>query len=398
MGTDMVYLTKGGFWLTFGQVVSTASSFLVSIAFANLLLPETYGTYQLVLATAGVLSATTLSGLNTAAIRSVARGADGVVSSSLRTKLYWGTLGSLGAIVVAAYYYFNDNHTLSFAFLIVSLFLPFFYSLGIAGTLLKGKRLFEEDAKYGMVIQIAAAAVLVATMFVSTNLFVILSVYFGTWTLLRFGLYKFIVKKFKTNDNNDQEIESYGKHLSVMEFIGTISDNIDKILIFHYVGAAEVAIYSLAVAPVMQLKGLLKNVHMLALPKLSLRTKEELQNSIMGRTLQITLFSLPLAIVYVLAAPYIYKIFFPAYLSSIIYSQVFAISIVLAAMGTLTATSLQAQLEVRKKYILTFFSKVTKVILMIALISTYGIWGIIWAVLVNYLLVGILSIWLVKSR
>jgi len=44
--TDMVYLAHGGFWLTLGQIISSAASFLLAIAFANLLPKETYGTYK----------------------------------------------------------------------------------------------------------------------------------------------------------------------------------------------------------------------------------------------------------------------------------------------------------------------------------------------------------------
>ncbi len=44
--TDMIYLVKGGFWLTLGQIISSVSSLLLVIAFANLLPKETYGIYK----------------------------------------------------------------------------------------------------------------------------------------------------------------------------------------------------------------------------------------------------------------------------------------------------------------------------------------------------------------
>jgi O-antigen/teichoic acid export membrane protein len=396
--TDMVYLAKGGFWLTFGQAVSVFTSFGLAVAFANLIPSQTYGTYQFVLATAGILSATTLSGLNTAAIRSVAKGAEGVIKTSLMAKLRWGTLGSLAAFGIGVYYYFQNNSILAISFLIVSIFLPLFYSLGISNSLLKGRKLFSADVKYGIVGQLISASVVLLTLFLTDNLFFILLAYFTVWTTVRYIIYKLIIGRFKTNDKTDPEITTYGKHLSAMGFIGTIADNLDKLLIFHFLGAVEVAVYSFAIAPVMQLKGLLKNIHVLALPKLSLRSKAEIQRMITKRSLITLLASSPIVILYILTAPFIYKLFFPNYIEAVIYSQIFATSILFAAVGTLAATSLEAQMEVRKKYTLTAVSKTTKILLMLVLVIPYGIGGIVAALLINYLLVVLLAIWLVRRN
>lgn len=47
--TDMVYLAKGGSWLFSAQVLSGALSFILAIAFANLVPKEAFGTYKYVL-------------------------------------------------------------------------------------------------------------------------------------------------------------------------------------------------------------------------------------------------------------------------------------------------------------------------------------------------------------
>ena len=63
--TDMVYLTRGGFWLILGKIVFNISGFLLIIAFANLLSKEAYGTYQYVLSVASILAIPTLSPIPT---------------------------------------------------------------------------------------------------------------------------------------------------------------------------------------------------------------------------------------------------------------------------------------------------------------------------------------------
>src|SRR5689334_12787395 len=62
MKTDMVYLAKGSFWLTLGQVAASASGLLLVIGFANLLPKEVYGTYKLILSLAGIIASFSLTG------------------------------------------------------------------------------------------------------------------------------------------------------------------------------------------------------------------------------------------------------------------------------------------------------------------------------------------------
>ena len=47
--TDMIYLAKGGFWLTLGQIISSVSSFALAVAFANFLPKEVYGNYKYII-------------------------------------------------------------------------------------------------------------------------------------------------------------------------------------------------------------------------------------------------------------------------------------------------------------------------------------------------------------
>ena len=91
-GTDNVYLAKGGFWLTLGQVVSMASAFLLAIAFANLLDPVTYGNYKYILSLLGLLGIFTLDGMRTAINQAVARDLEGSFYTGFKTKLKWGLL------------------------------------------------------------------------------------------------------------------------------------------------------------------------------------------------------------------------------------------------------------------------------------------------------------------
>ncbi len=89
---DMVYLAKGGFWITSGQSINTILSLVLIVAFANLLPKETYGTYKYILSLAGVLNIFTLTGMNSAVARAVAVGSEGALKASVKYQLKWNLL------------------------------------------------------------------------------------------------------------------------------------------------------------------------------------------------------------------------------------------------------------------------------------------------------------------
>src|SRR3990172_6841992 len=82
--TDMVYLTKGGFWLSLGHGVAMLAGFFISIAFANLFPKESFGTYKFILSMVAMLGAFSLTGIGVAITQAVARGNGG----SLRRGFY----------------------------------------------------------------------------------------------------------------------------------------------------------------------------------------------------------------------------------------------------------------------------------------------------------------------
>ena len=123
--TDVRYILSGGIWLTMGQVISSGSSFLLSIAFANLLSKEVYGEYKYIISLFGLLGALSLSGLGTSITGSSARGYDGVLRKSFFLCLRWGFLITGVSTLASLYYFLNQNFTLGYSLLVVGVISPF---------------------------------------------------------------------------------------------------------------------------------------------------------------------------------------------------------------------------------------------------------------------------------
>ncbi|MBN2094115.1 MAG: oligosaccharide flippase family protein [Candidatus Zambryskibacteria bacterium] len=373
--TDMVYLVKGGSWLGLGQIVSTAAAFFTSVAFANLLPPETYGVYKYVLSITGILLVTTLLGMDLAVIQSTARGFGGTLITGVKKRMKWGTLGTIISLLIAGYYYFQGNTELALAFCIVSVFMPFSESFDMYNAFLTGKKLFGSQTRYNIVRKVVSLIAIVGTLFVTQNILVVLLVYFIALTIpAGFFLWQ-TVKKHLFNRKNDPKAVNYGKHLSVVYVIGLLLGELDKILVFHYLGAINLAVYALAVAPTDQIKGILKNVNALAMPRFSNRTPEEIRRTLWHKVLILALVITIMVLGYIFLAPIFFKIFFPKYLTSIPYSQILSISLIPAVLSSFIYTILEAQKDKAGIYKYNIYFNTFGIVILIPLIYFFGIWG-----------------------
>jgi len=392
----MVYLARGGFWLTLGQVVASASGFLLAIAFANLLPKETYGEYKYILSIVGLLSIPTLSGMSNALIRSVARGYEGSLIPAVRTKIKWGFLGGVAALALAGYYFYNDNTTLTFAFLIAGLFIPFHQAAQVNAALLNGRKLFDQSTKYKIISSIITTGGLIATVFFTQNIILIIISYFIINTISRFVLLAIIIKKFKPNKNTEKDTILLGKHLSFVQVLNTIAGQLDKILIWHFLGAAEVAIYSFALAPPRQIRGLTKKIPPLAMPKLAQKDIPTLKKTLPGKVAKLALIVAAVTIIYITAAPFIYHIFFPEYLDSIKYSQIFALSLIVYAIAPI-GTTFTAHARKKSIYLSNTITPLVNIALLLVLLPIYNIWGAIAALLITRYFHAVLTLLLFKK-
>lgn len=374
--TDMVYLAKGGFWLTAGQIISAAATFGLAVAFANLLPKETYGTYKFVLSIAGMLTIFTLPGMMTSLTQAVARGFEGSLQPVIKERVRWALIGAAAALGVAVYYYVNGNTTLTLAALILAFFLPMMDTFGTYEGLLHGKKEFKSSSTYGLIQKLVSVVVMVGTMFVASNLFAILLAYFIPYTALRYFFLRRSVRLYQKTTAVDTESLTYGKHLSAMSVISAVANQLDKVLLFHFLGAAPLAIYSIAVAPPEQIKGVLKNINTLALPKFSQRSLPEIRSSIMSKIWRFGALLLVTSVAYILAAPYIFRIFFPEYMESIPYSQVFSLSIV-AVLLFIPISVLHAHKKTKELYQFNLTTALFQIIIYTLLVPLYGLWGAI---------------------
>ncbi len=380
--TDMLYLARGSFWLTLGQGIQMASGLILAVAFANLLPKEVYGIYRYVLSVATIVGVFTLSSMGTVITRAVARGYDGALRVGFRAQMIWSIGIVIASGMASLYYYINDNTTLAISLLIVGAFVPFIKGFGLYKSYLTGKQLFRESVTLGIWRKPLPLIAIITTLFLTDNPVIILLAYYSSNAISLGFIYLIVVRRYPATPkpNSDPELINYGKHLSFMTALGNIASNMDKILIFHFLGAAPVAIYSLATVPIKHIQTLFNTTQTLALPRLSKRNLRELQQTLHHKIRVATLLMAIITVAYILAAPFLFKLLFPAYLDSVLLSQIIALTL-LTLPRTLYSQALEAHKMKRELYILRISVPIVRISLLGIFLPLYGIWGAVYTLL-----------------
>ncbi len=389
-------MSQEGFWLSLAKITGMLFSLLFAIAMANLIPQEVFGTYKFVLSAASVIGAFSLAGIGAAITQAVARGYEGSLRSGVQECLKWsfGTIAiSLGA---AIYYFYYHNYTLAVSFVIIGFCSPLITSYSLFVQFIAGKKDFKTNAIYDSAKNIIPGIVLILTVFFTGNAVVIVLMYFVSSVIVAFLLHQRTVREYRPNNEIDPQTISYGWHLSVMGVMGKAAEHIDKILVFHYLGAAQLAIYAFAQTPIAQLKLLNDIPAKLALPKFSERNFLELQKSLPRKILILMGIMAIVAGTYIVGAPLVFHLLFPRYLNSVIFSQILALSLILIP-GTIFGSALSAHMKTKELYISQAVPLITKIGLFLLLIPPFGIWGVVWATLASQLIVFVVYAYLFLS-
>lgn len=373
--TDMLYLTKGGFWLGSMQLISSMSAFLLAVVFANLLPKEIYGDYKYILSIASILGISTLYGINSSITQSVARNIEGSFKESLKTKIKWGLIGAIIALGFSGYYLFRHNYTFSVCFTIMAIFLPFYDSFGIYSAFLNGRKSFKRLSKFGIIELIIETIIAIGIAALYKNLMILVLSFFATRTIIKLFFYLRTVKKEVPNQNTDVETIRYGKHLSLISVIGEIARYLDEIIVFQFIGPIALATYSLATAPAGQINGVLSQTKNLIIPKYVQADSEKIKSGMIKKMVQFGAIILAITLIYILIAPIAFKLIFPKYVESVFYSQVFAFTNI-SLIALIPSAFLQAKKEIKKLYTLNFINPILNITIMLIAVQ-FGIMGMI---------------------
>jgi O-antigen/teichoic acid export membrane protein len=394
--TDLLYLTKNATWLGIGQFGISLFALLTSIAFAHFVSKDAYGSYRYLLSLFWTLTTFSLTGIPTALARAIAKGEDGAYKESIRLSLIWSWPMILVALGLAIYYWSQNNLLLFFGSLIIAILGPLMQPTYLFGSLLEGKRAFRETAFAGIALNFVPMLALIGTMFLSQNPLIYLSVYLLANTGTAATISWLLWKRYRPIEHKPTESLFFlGAHFSAMNVLAGIAAQIDRLLVFHYLGAIELAVYSFAIALPDQIKGMSNNIATIAFPKFANRSFREIEESLLHRLGGFTALMVLITGAYIAVAPFAFRIFFPTYGEAVFYSQICALSLI--PLGSIfPAAALQAHAAHKELYIFNIVSSLFQIGILFPAIAYYGLLGAVVARIFSRSFTLLLSIVLVR--
>ncbi len=368
---DMVYVAKGNSWQILGQIVTTLLSFALLTVFANYLPKETYGLYRYILSLASVLGTFSLTGMNQAVAQAAARGDEGSLRASVRYQLKWNSVTFLAFCALSGYYFYNNNVTVAISLLIMSICSPLTASFNTFGAYLDGKRQFRLNGIFGIISIVVYALSMMVIIILSGEVIWLIAIYSLSTLGTTFAFYLVTLRKFKPPTTEAKDTLKYGRELTFIGFIGPIVSQIDKIILTHFWGATQLAVYSLALAIPDRASIAIKNLVSIGMPKFSNKSPTELNRVFYLRISQGLLVGTVCTISYVILAPYVFTYLLPKYLDALFYSQLLSIGFIFGMPNRYISLLLTSQKLSKLIFANSLIQNTVRLLLYVIL----GIWG-----------------------
>ncbi len=386
----MVYLVRGGTWLGVGQVLTTLLSFTLTVALAHFLAKTEYGDYRYVLSVFAILSAFTLTGISTAIVQSVAHGYEGALRQGVRLTVRWSMPAVTLSLIGAGYYAWRGNFFLASSLMLVACIMPLIHTFGLYASYLNGKKDFKRLSFYNFIDNAVPIIAVLCSLIFTTNVLVLLVVYFASSTLVGLAMYIRTLVHYKPVQNEDPGLKRYSKRLSLLNIVSLVTQHVDKVIVYTTIGSIELAIYGFAIAFPDQIRALLKNLTTLMVPKLAEPSRAHARLEIGRKTLLLGGGLVVITLAYIGVAPFLYQIFFPQYATeSVGYSRILALMI-LSSLVVIPTAYFTARKEETKLASATIGSSLAQLAILWPAAHYGGLTGVCVArVLSSFVMTGI---------
>lgn len=394
---DLKYLAKSGSWRISENLGGILASFLISIAFANLLPIKDFGIYKYLLSIANIFTFLTLSGMGVAVIQSVSKGYDKSLLTAIKIRLRWNFVYTLGLLSFAGYYFFKGNFLFATSLSVLGIITPLTSTYNLYNSFLMGKKEFKQSAIYSFIKNILRLAVTIGVLFI-TNSILALIIAFALVSFIPNIYFYFKVKnKFKISDDKMPEKEggflvNFGLHRSFLAALSTSVGYIDSIILFQFTGPVQLAFYTFAKNIPQIGNGFIKNTLSIYFPKIANKRLEDIRKIFFLRIIQGMVIGSLVAIALILITPHVFRLIYPQYIDSIFYAQLLSLTAIFVIPRAYASYILNGHRMIKSIYYSSVTTNITRLILFATLGYFFGIMGIIAAVIIGDLFGTIITI------
>jgi len=382
--TDMIHFFSSNVWINVSRFISVGTGMVLTVAFANLLSPEVFGTYKYVIASAGFIASFSLNGLSMALMRAVAQGKKHVVPAIVRTSILWSLPASLASLGVSIYYFGNHNSELGFAFLFIALVNSISNGIGTTKGIFQATSEFRLATLSGIPRILVPFFIILITILLTQNVVLILLAYFTSSVITSWIYYRWTLKRLDIHGSQEDVADTvrYGKQMSILGFFQLVGGQIDLLLLWHFATPATLAIYALALSPVNEARNLLSNFFSIAFPKIAAKDEQEVRKAVPLRFKQLLVVSVIVTALYIALVPFLFTYLFPKYQAAVVVSQVFALTLLLQPRGIFELV-ITLHGKVNRRFRAILISQAFKLVFLFSLIPFFGLWGAVWATVLS---------------
>lgn len=375
---DAKYFFSGGIWLGMGQIITILFGLVTTALFAHFLNENDYGVYRYLVGLAAIFSVFSLTGLGQSILQTAAKGYRGFYRETLRTNLLYSSGIFLLSISGAGYYWFNDNVTLSLGCLFIAILQPITRIFQFTHSFLQGSKRFKESTRlHGVQMFFVSAISFVSLLFTQNILSLFVAYLLAQFFSSLFAYLYYKPSKEMVPQGILNKYFQYAKHTSIQNVISNIAQKLDTVIVFTQLGAAELALYSIATVVPEQIKGSLKNLTTLLIPKYAKHESTDiLIRSLSKRSLQLLSILILITIGYILLSPYAYHLLFPKYPDAIFYSQLAALAFPTFILF-IPYSIIRAGLQEKILYKITIWTSLIQITTLIIGVTFFGIIGAI---------------------
>lgn len=389
--TDMVFLASRSSFSLLAQIITSIATLAFAVVVGHMLPKETYGEYKYVLSIISLLSFFSLNSIGGAVFQSTAQGHDGALRRGFWGNIRWSFVVFAGALAVALYYFALNNTQLAVEILLGGCLSPFVASANLYSPFLAGKKAFIRQMSYSIIDNLFTTGIMIATVLLTSNAFVLVAAYFISNLLGALFLYRRTEAIYKANEGtHDETMLNFAKHLSVLGVLGGIVDTLDQILVFHFAGAAQLAVFAFATALPDQIKTPFKTLDTMVQAGFADRSDREIDQRIRHKIFWYFVSIALIVVAYILLAPIIFGIFFPKYHDSVGYSQIYIFWLFGMAFDPVQSYFASRKM-VQELYFGGIFFITCQATLMIIGILWLGILGLILAQVITRILSALLN-------
>ncbi len=380
--TDPQYLIRGGFYVGIEYIASVLIGVSFGFFVANIFDPYEYGTYKYILSIVGVVGAFTLTGLATSLTQATARGYEGMWRLIIMTQLKWSVPATIVGISVSIFYVIQEAYLLAGLIAFVSFIIPIRDASNLVMSYLGGKELFDVRAKLNISRAFFGTVLLAGIIFWSTDPKLAVFTQYSIETIGFVFITIYVWKKFPPNDRIVHDEIPFGKHVSIIDVIQRAFGYADKLIVFQFLGAVPLAMYSIALMPVIQLSSMNKAMKQLVAPRFAKRSFKDIHASIMHKAITMTVISGVIVCLYSIVSPYLYTHLLPKYIDAIVLGQIASVSLLFSAQ-TLIGQALLTHKCTKELYVCSIADTASLVVCVSIGVFVGGVYGAITGFVVN---------------